>query len=226
MRIASCIAAAFVLTTALFGKSVPSVSSECADAIAEEDFCSKTTAPLIMGPVDVEMFVVVSKEYYPTVESVLEKYLRFSDWPAYVELSGMGVPTFATSEDRGLKTIQKDGKAVEVQVHYADYTSPAPPPVISHRVAGEFYYEKVPAYDGALISMEFSLQPGGKGLEKQSGSIHAIDCNTVSACEDNQWLLYYQTSVRSNIDILPRLAAPSVLAPIESIVIGMLLINE
>ena len=226
MRIVSFIAAAFLLTTAVFGKSIPEVDSKCADSIAEEDFCSKTTAPLIKGAVDVEMFVVVSKDYYPTVQSILDKYLTFNDWPEYVELSGMGVPTFATSEDRGVKTVEKNGKAVEVRVHYADYTSPAPPPVLNHRVSGEFHYQNVTPYSGAVMSMEFASQPGGTGLEAQSGSIHALDCSTVSVCGDDQWLLYYETSVQSSIDILPRLAAPSVLAPIESIVIGMLLINE
>jgi hypothetical protein len=219
-----------LLSSTLMAKELPQAPASCADDVAQIGYCSKVTAPTFRGPIDIQFFVVVDKATFPTVESVLDRYLSFDNWPAYSQSTDTDALLFNKSVR--MSDMQKDAETIFR--HYYDYRIKSP--IGYQKVRGVTYNTRVTPYIGALASLEFVAQNSGpqeipagekplvgtEGVKFQTGAVHAASCEGLSFCDDSQWLLVYETNLQPEIDLLPKVAATSIQAGIEALLIGML----
>jgi len=225
-----------LLSASAVAQTLPVAPTGCARDLAQRSFCSGFEAPPLRGPLTVKFFAVVDKASYPNVESILERYTDFESWPDYVAATGRTDVIFKTS--KVLQPLPATGTRGEVMRHYADYRIDS---VIGFQnVRAVTHNFSVPAYKGALSSIEFVAQSSGPqevppgepalngsvGVQKQTGSVHAVDCDNSALCSGDQYLLIYESTVTPDIDLLPSLAARSITRGVESILIGMFLLDD
>lgn len=218
----------------LSAKSLPDVPKDCLEDIQLKGFCADSEAPIFKGPVKVKFFIVVDKSTYPTIDSAVARYADFPAWPDYVAASGKTNVEFNTSVTLA-PLPAKDGQP-EIMRHYSNYRMKAP--VVGWQdVRSVIHNYIVPAYDGALASLEFEVQnegtqevpvgeeplEGSIGVSAQTGSVHVLSCEASELCSKDQQLLVYASTITPDIDILPSVAAGAILEAVEGIIIGMFL---
>jgi hypothetical protein len=210
--------------------------SNCGDDLVVQQYCSDYTAGILSGGVEVSFFAVVDKADYPTIDSLLAKYTDFAKWPDYVAATGRTAIIF--NQSLKLESLPASQTSNEVLRHYADYKIDSPlgyqdVRVVTHNVT-------VDPYEGALGSVEFEVQTegmqdlpvdvapleGAVGVKSQTGNVHVVDCAKSDLCTDERYLLIYQSKIVPEIDLLPKLAAGPISEGIESILIGMFLIDN
>lgn len=216
------------------GKTLPNVPSDCMDDIELQSYCASTKAPIFKGPVKVAFFVVVGKSEFPSVESAVERYMDFDAWADYVAASGQDNVEIDLSTT--LDPIPAKEGSNEVFRQYSAYRMKAPVVGWQEVRAVSHNYE-VPAYDGALTSVDFVIQNSGsqevpvgeaplngsEGVKSQTGSLHVVSCEKSELCSEDQMLLIYESTITPDIDILPSVAAGAIKDAIGGIVIGMFL---
>ncbi len=217
---------------ALAAGQLPTAPANCAEAIAEKSYCSETVYPQGGFPFTTRFFVVVEKEVYPTVEVLLDKYMAFDQWPAYVGTVDSNAIIFNKSARLSDKS---DELGQTVARHYYDYKLKSP--IGYQKVRGVTHNTRLAkAYTGAEATIEFSAQTSGpqevpagekalngaEGVKVQVGAISAVACTGSNLCNDNQWLLIYETSITPTINLLPKVASASVVEGLEVILLGML----
>jgi hypothetical protein len=208
----------------------PKDVASCSSAIAEQSYCIETDASAF--PIKVRFFIVVDKETYPTVEGLLEKYLAFDQWPAYTESVGSDAIVFTKSE-RLSDLTAADGSLIAR--HYYDYKMKSP--IGYQKVRGVSHNQRLATpHAGALGTIEFVAQTSGpqevpagekplngvEGVKMQTGSINAIECVDNKLCSEDQWLLTYESDITPAITLLPKVAASSIEAGLETVLVGML----
>ncbi len=212
-------------------KTVPVLPQGCGDQISSNGlYCS---ARVITGDKTTVTFAaVVSKDAFPTVESILARYTNFPRWPEYAATSPDTVIEFKRAGSVALEPLTSADGVVTMR-HVYDYSLKIQGiPLLKQSVRGITYNTIVAPYKGALASLEFVAQttavPGfqekPKGLKSQTGSIHALTCDPkiLAVCDDTKWLLVYQTTVQPDVSFAMTIAANTVTAGIEDLLIGML----
>lgn len=214
---------------------LPSAPSGCFGDILRKGFCSSyKTSGVVSGSITVDLFAVVYKEDYPSVEELFNRFSDFERWPEFAEASGRTDVLF--SDSRLMDEFEdENGKTM---VHYSDYRLNSVIGYQSIRVVTNNTI--VEPFEGALGSIVFNVKTegeqqvpegadpleGAEGVQFQDGSVHAVDCVNSILCDDDQMLLIYQTTVRPDIDLLPSLAATAITNGIESLLIGMFLTED
>lgn len=216
--------------------ALPQIPVDCDKDIALKSYCTSfETSGVISGDVTVKLFAVVNRSEFPDYVAAFEQYVAFSQWPGYAEASGRTDVIFNTSVAVD-SLIAEDG--TELLRHYADYRLNSVIGYQNVRVVTHNYV--VDPYEGALGSIEFAAQTSGAqpvpegadplngsiGVQSQIGSVHAVDCNFSELCGEDQMLLVYETTVRPDIDLLPQLAGRAISNGIESLLIGMFLMDD
>lgn len=224
------------LAASASAKTLPTAPEGCIRDLQTKNFCSAYEAPALRGPITVKFFATVDKASYPTIDDLLERYTDFEAWPAYVESTGRTDVIFNSSEV--LPSIPATDSSPEILRHYADYQIDS---VIGYQdVRVVTHNIRVDDYPGALGSIEFEVQTSGSqpvpagepalegavGVQQQTGSVHAVDCINSDLCADDQYLLVYESTITPAIDLLPNLAARSITRGVESILIGMFLMDQ
>ncbi len=214
-------------------KMVPAFPEGCSDQIdANGLYCSGRT---IDGAKATVTFVAVaSKNTFPTVDSLIARYTSFGEWPAYANKSASKVLEFkAVGGSTSLPDLVDpvDGLVIKRQAY--DYSLKIQGiPLLKQPVAGTTYNKIVTPFAGALASLEFvaqtapslagEIQP--KGMKSQVGSVHVLECDSakVAICDENQWMLVYETTAQPDVSFAMNIAANTVTAGIEDLLIGLL----
>jgi|GEM_PF-3190497 len=222
----------FVLSGQALSASLPTAPANCADSIAEKNYCAETVVPQGGFPFTLRFFIVVEKEVYPTIEVLLDKYLAFEKWPAYTDTVDSDSIVFNKSVRLTDKVNTDD---TVVARHYYDYKLKSP--IGYQKIRGVTHNKRLATpYKGAQGTIEFAAQTAGlqevpvgekplngaEGVRVQTGVINALDCTGTDLCSDNQWLLIYESSITPSITLLPKVAASSVERGLETVLIGML----
>jgi hypothetical protein len=209
---------------------VPKDVAGCVDSIAEKNFCVETEASSF--PINIRFYIVVDKEAYPTVETLLDKYMAFDQWPAYTDTVGSDSIVFNRSA-RLADLDAEDGGTIAR--HYYDYKLKSP--IGYQKVRGVTNNHRLAQpYAGAEGTIEFAAQTtgaqevpsgekplnGAEGVKLQTGVINAVACENNTLCSEGQWLLTYESSITPAITLLPKVAAGSIEQGLETVLIGML----
>lgn len=209
---------------------VPKDLATCVAAIADQNFCVETDASSF--PINIRFYIVVDKENYPTVETLLDKYMAFDEWPAYTETVGSDSIVFNRSA-RLDDITAADGTTIAR--HYYDYKLKSP--IGYQKVRGVTYNNRLATpYAGAEGTIEFTAQTNGtqevpsgekpltgaEGVKLQTGVINAVACTSNELCSEGQWLLTYESSITPAITLLPKVAAGSIQQGLETVLVGML----
>lgn len=211
------------------GKSLPSLPADCAAQIESSGlFCSSISVAGDM--IDVTFLGLADKGTFPTVDSLIERYLDFARWPEFVKNSPQDVVVYKSGGSVAYETkMTDDGRALYPQ--FFDYDLKVQGiPLLRQNVRGVTYNYDVDAYDGALRSIEFQAQKGPlpeykqtlKGMNSQIGSVHALECTGQEFCDDSKWLVVFYTRVQPNLSIAMNITAKTMQAGIEDILTGML----
>jgi len=212
-------------------KTVPVLPKGCESQISSNGlYCS---ARVVTGDkATVTFAAVVSRDSFPTVDSILDRYTNFARWSEYAKTSPNTVIEFKQGGSVALEPIT-NAAGVETLRHVYDYSLKIQGiPLLKQSVRGITYNTIVTPYSGALASLEFAAQtapvPGfqekPKGLKSQTGSIHAVVCDptVLEVCDDSKWLLVYETTVQPDVSFAMNIAANTVTAGIEDLLVGML----
>lgn len=205
-------------------KVLPSIPADCADQIADNGlYCS--TNSIDGNEVTVTFAAVVSKEAFPAVENILSRYTSFARWPEFAAASPQKVIEFSKNGSAaGGETTESE--VGTVYTHAYDYSLKIQGiPLLKQAVKGTTTNTILTAaYPGAEGSLEFAAGAGAKGLKSQVGSIHALVCDAdaLEVCDESKWLLIYQTTVQPEVSFAMGIAANTVTAGIEDLLVGML----
>jgi hypothetical protein len=209
---------------------VPKDVAGCVASIAEQNFCVETEASSF--PINIRFYIVVDKEAYPSVETLLDKYMAFDHWPAYTDT--VGADTIVFNRSARLSDLSSDDGST-IARHYYDYKLKSP--IGYQKVRGVTYNHRLDTpYAGAEGTIEFAAQTtgaqevpngekplnGAEGVKLQNGVINAVSCENNQLCGEGQWLLTYESSITPAITLLPKVAAGSIEAGLETVLIGML----
>jgi hypothetical protein len=226
----SCLLAGHAVAETAKAPPVPKDVEACVAAIADQRFCVETEASGF--PINVRFYIVVDKETYPTVETLLDKYLAFDQWPAYTDTVGSDSIVFSRSA-RLDDLSSEDGTTIAR--HYYDYKLKSP--IGYQKVRGVTYNTRLATpYAGAEGTIEFAAQTSGvqqvpagekpltgaEGVKLQTGVINAVACTDNALCGEGQWLLTYESSITPAITLLPKVAAGSIQQGLETVLVGML----
>ncbi len=213
-------------------KAVPALPAACEDQISDNGlYCS---GRVITGnKTSVTFAAVVSKDAFPTVDTIIARYTNFARWPEYAAASPQKVIEFGKPGSIALAPVKNaDGSVTERHVY--DYQLKIQGiPLLKQAVKGTTYDTILAApVSGALASLTFAAQlnpvdpkeSAPKGLKSQTGSIHALACDAavLSVCDDSKWLLVYETTVQPDVSFAMDIAANTVTAGIEDLLVGML----
>jgi hypothetical protein len=209
---------------------VPKDVAGCVASIEEQRFCVETDASSF--PISIRFYIVVDKEAYPTVETLLDKYMAFDEWPAYTETVGSDTIVFNRSARLDDMT-SEDGSTIAR--HYYDYKLKSP--IGYQKVRGVTYNHRLATpYAGSEGTIEFAAQTtgaqevpsgekplnGAEGVKLQTGVINAVACTSNDLCGEGQWLLTYESNITPAITLLPKVAAGSIQQGLETVLVGML----
>ncbi len=217
-------------------KQLPVAPDGCLRDIVTLGYCSSFEAPVFRGPIKVNFFAVVPADQFADIDTIVKRYTGFDKWPAYVLASGSDAVVF--NQSATLAPLPATEESPEILRHYADYRIDSPIGYQDVRVVTHNF--EVAPYANALASLEFEVQTtgpqevpadapnldGSEGVKEQTGSVHVVDCVNTDLCGEQELLLIYESTILPEIDLLPRVAAESILQGIESILIGMYLIPE
>ena len=119
MRLSMVLTVGLMLPSSLLAeKSLPEVPKNCAEDIMLKGYCVEAKAPLFKGPIDLVFYVAIDKEYYPTRESIKDRYLDFNAWPQYAESSGKTSIRYSNSSEM---PSELNSEGDEILRHYANY---------------------------------------------------------------------------------------------------------
>lgn len=211
-------------------KVLPALPGDCLEQIADNGLYCKGQA--ISGDkVTVTFAAVVSKEVFPDVDSLLNRYLNFGSWPTFVDNSPQKVIEFKSNGSKMLDTIVDQDGQTTIYRHVYEYSMKVQGiPLLKQPVHGITYNKLVAPYEGSLASLEFAAQTGPvdgfpqkpKGVKSQVGSLHALECTGLEVCDDSKWLLIYETVAQPDISFAMGIAANTVSAGIEDLLVGLL----
>lgn len=213
-------------------KVLPALPEACEDQIADNGlYCSGNV--ITGAKTTVTFAAVVSKEAFPTVESILARYNSFERWTEFAAASPAKVIEFSKGGSLPLAPVENEDGTTTLRHKYAYQLKIQGIPLLKQSVAGVTYNTVLATpYEGALASLEFSAKTGTvladevapKGLKSQVGSIHAVTCDAtvLSVCDESKWLLVYETTVQPDVSFAMTIAANTVTAGIEDLLVGML----
>ncbi len=212
-------------------KVLPELPASCDDLIASNGlYCSGNT--ISGNKASVTFAAVVSKEIFPTVDAILARYNSFDRWPEFADVSPQKVIEFTRGGSKALTDVVNEDGTVTKRQTYEYKLKIQGIPLLKQDVRGTSYTNIVTAYEGALASLEFAAQAtpalagevSPKGFKSQVGSIHALECdaNVLSVCDEGKWLLVYTTTVQPDVSFAMGIAANTVTAGIEDLLVGML----
>lgn len=232
---------AFAQDNAAVKKVVPALPEACEDQIADNGlYCSSRS--IEGNKTTVTFAAVVSKSSFPTVadttddllvaNALLTRYSDFTRWPEFASVSPEKVIEFNKGGSKALTPIENADGTVTLR-HVYDYQLKIQGiPLLKQAVKGTTYNTVVDPYEGAVASLVFEAQlkanasdeVAPKGLKSQVGSIHAIKCDAevLSVCDETKLLLVYETTVQPDVSFAMGIAADTVTAGIEDLLIGML----
>ncbi len=229
-------------------KALPAIPDGCADQIAGNGlYCSAKT--IDGSKVNVTFIAVVNQDTYTSkpstdgsvvktpVENLLALYTDFAKWPDYVKASPEAVIEFKanTGSQKLPDLVQKSNDAsvpdtVILRQTY-DYNMKVQGiPLLKQAVSGITYNTIVKPYDSALASLEFAAQTaavqdypqGPKGMKSQVGSLHVATCAADICDASTQYMIVYNTVIEPQISFAMSIAADTVTAGIEDLLVGML----
>ena len=189
---------------------IPTFPSDC---FLGKNFCSR--AQVIHGQqnrrvIRVEIFVQMFKAEYSKFEELKDLYFQFEDWPSYAGHS---------DSISFIESASKVGPAPLAAIrHQAHYTTKAPWPVSKAEVFDLLEYQEIAKAQGVVYAVEFSQVQdfsARKGVKYNYGQLHLLDD------QHDRWLVYFYSDVIPGIDVLPNVAAPFILKPMEDILRGM-----
>lgn len=212
-------------------KVVPALPEGCDEAIASTGlYCSGNT--ITGNKTNVTFAAVVSKEQFATVDAILNRYTDFARWPEFADVSPQTSIEFSKNGSNALSDIENEDGTITKRQTYEYKLKVQGIPFLKTDVRGTTYTTVVEAYEGALASLEFAAQAKAtdklelapKGLKSQVGSIHALACDAevLSVCDEDKWLLIYTTEVQPDVSFAMQIAANTVTAGIEDLLVGML----
>lgn len=225
-----CLLTGYAYAETVKAPPVPKDMASCLSDIADQRYCTETENASF--PITVRFFIVVDKEVYPTVETLLDKYLAFDQWPAYTETVGSDTIVFDKSARMSDKTAADGGLIAR---HYYNYKLKSP--IGYQKVRGVTHNHRLATpYDGAIGTIEFAAQTtgaqevpagekpltGAEGVKFQTGVINALACTGSELCNEDQWLLIYESTITPAITLLPKVASASVEQGLETVLVGML----
>jgi hypothetical protein len=231
MKTLGLLAILIFLASSISADDLMPIPANCAKEISLHGYCSKSYAPIFKGPVNISFFIIVDKAVFPSVEKLYYRYISFDSWGDFADSSGKGTVKFRTTTS--LAPIESENHET-IHRHYFDYKLSTP---IGWRdVRGLSHNKKIKPRPGAVFSMEFKVQNkgpqevpagaeplnGAEGLKAQTGYIHILECSGQTICEQNQWLIIYESTITPSMDIFPKIAARSIKGGIEAILLGML----
>ena len=205
-----------VVLTLVFGyvssvlADIPAFPSDC---FIGKNFCSRSQVlhdQQNRRVIRAEIFVQMSKAEYSNYEELKDLYFRFQDWPSYAGDSDS--ITF-------IESTPKQGPAPQSAIrHLAHYTTKAPWPVSHAEVFDLVEYKEIAKATNVVYAVEFAQVPdfsSRKGVKYNYGQLHLLDD------QHDRWLVYFYSDVIPSMDILPNVAAPFILKPMEDILRGM-----
>ena len=212
-------------------KVLPALPEGCEDQIANNGlYCSANV--ITSNKTTVTFATIVSKDALPTVDAILARYASFDRWPEFADVSQEKVIEFARGGSKALSDLTNADGTITKRHVYEYSLKIQGIPFLKQAVKGTTYNTIVSAYEGALASLEFEARANAadasevapKGLKSQVGSIHALACDPeiLAACDENKWLLVYETTVQPEVSFAMSIAANTVTAGIEDLLIGML----
>ena len=75
-------------------KPLPAMPDTCVEDIWDQGYCSTTEAGALTGPIQVSIFLPMSKDLYPTTADVIKRYTDYDSWDDFVEASGSDAISF------------------------------------------------------------------------------------------------------------------------------------
>lgn len=231
----SLVLATLTLSTSLWAgqaKVIPPLPAQCAVDVAEKGYCVETSFTDNSFPFTIRYFVVVDKDVYPSSKELLDKYLAFDQYDAYVKTTGNENIVIAKSQSLPQK-VNDQGSPILRQ--YFDYKIKTPLGYLKIRHTTNNETLAVP-YEGAVSTTEFAVPMtgaqdvpdgekalnGAEGLKFQTGSVSTVPCGGRPICSDSQWIVVYETTITPAVNILPKVAASSVEKGITDVIVGML----
>lgn len=212
-------------------KPLPQIPNHCQGEIGIGDYCAITsTTGMLSGSIEMKIFAVVEKDDFTGPDELIEIFTDVAAWPEYVENTGSRDLVINQSANLA-SSVNTDG-FISYQ-SYADYKIQTPigyQPVRSVTISSV-----VEPYAKAIRSLEFSAQTkgpqpvplgakplkGAEGVKSHTGSVHVADCVEFDICPNNQYLLIYETSIKPSVNLLPKVAASSILKATEALLVGM-----
>jgi hypothetical protein len=185
---------------------------------------------MLSGSIEMKIFAVVEKDDFNGPDELIAIFTDVAAWPDYVENTGS--KDLVINRSANLASGQNDDGFM-IYKSYADYKIQTPigyQPVRSVTISSV-----VEPYANALRSLEFSAQTkgpqpvpvgakplkGAEGVKSHTGSVHVADCVEFDICPNNQYLLIYETSIKPSVNLLPKVAASSILKATEALLVGM-----
>lgn len=180
------------------------------DCYKNSNFCSTISVKRINGSkvLDLEVFALIERSKFPDIDSVIERFVDFYQWPQYV--AGSDNINFTLSEAIDSRNGQYS--------HRFDYTIKAPWPVRKSRVFGVAdFLEVTSSFSGSLLSYSFSIDKSLNygGVSQYYGNVHIYNKT------DDFFEVSYKSIVSPTIKIGLDLAKPYIRRPIEEILKGM-----
>ncbi|MBC7659433.1 MAG: hypothetical protein H7249_06965 [Chitinophagaceae bacterium] len=217
------------------GKALPALPASCEDQINSNGlYCSASKVLSDSKTVNVTFAAVVSKDskHFKTVDALLSRYTDFKSWPLYAAGSPQAALEFSAHGSVALPSIV-DASGVKTLRHVYEYNLKIQGiPLLKQPVHGITYNQIVAPYAGAQASLEFAAQTAPvadfpfspKGVKSQTGSIHVLNCDpaVLTACDASKWLVVYETTAVPSVSFAMAIAAKSMTAGIEDLLVGML----
>lgn len=208
---------------------LPSFPSDCVTQIESNGlYCSRLET--LGNKIHVTFVGIASKEIFPEAALLINRYLDFPSWPDFVNKSPQSVVSYHADGSKTLPSIQS-AEGVTIYRQYYDYDLKVQGiPLLKQTVKGVTYNWEVPAYEGALKSMEFQAQPEAvpdypeslKGMKSQIGSVHVMECAGLEICDGTSWVVIFDTTVEPDVSFAMAIAGKTIKAGIEDILNGIL----
>ncbi|HAZ12437.1 MAG: hypothetical protein A2X86_16950 [Bdellovibrionales bacterium GWA2_49_15] len=189
---------------------VPSFPANCFQG---KNYCSRSRVTNDQDErriIRLEIFAQISKAKFANYEELRDLYFRFEDWPTYAARS---VSILFTDSAR-----QRGPEPEAATRHFAHYKTRAPWPLSYTEVIDLLEYQMLASTSPEVFAAEFSQVAdftSRKGLKYNTGQLHILDNQA------DHWLIYFYSDVIPAGEILPRVAAPYILRPMEDILRGM-----
>lgn len=219
--------------------AVPALPEGCEDQIIDNGlYCSGNVLDgnkaivTFAAIVNKDAIIAGATDDKLVADALLTRYSDFSRWPEFAANSPQKVIEFGKDGSKALVPVENEDGTSTLR-HVYDYQLKIQGiPLLKQAVKGTTYNTVVAAYEGAVASLDFAAQSQAnssdevapKGLKSQTGSIHALACDpaALAVCDETKLLLIYTTTVQPDVSFAMGIAANTVAAGVEDLLIGML----